>query len=375
MIGEDHMASERDIANRLPEPPAPSPEARDAAIAEALLRFDQLHRAPARDSGARLRQAGAVPPWRVRLATPAVRYLAAASVMLFIAVPAAWLSLTEIQRRDEPQFASPPAQDRVATMPPQTETPNRSVGDRRAVPVAPPSEPQPAPPQPLARQDDRSAAALGSSEPRPAPSPPAAQAERRDPPAVASKAVPPAPAESRARRELGEPLAAPGAAPPSLPAAPQPLARQQVPSAGASGGQGEWAACRAGDPDRKIVGCTRIIEDRARGTSDRRAALLERGEAFARRDELDRAIADFSESIRLQGGAAAHVGRGIAYQRKGELDRAIADFTEAIRLEPGNAAAFYNRSLAYRAKGDRDPADADLTRARALGRTIGEGVY
>src|SRR5262245_52596486 len=32
--------------------------------------------------------------------------------------------------------------------------------------------------------------------------------------------------------------------------------------------------------------------------------------------------------------------RGVAYRTKGDLDRAIADFDEAIRLEPKNALLF-----------------------------------
>jgi tetratricopeptide (TPR) repeat protein len=39
-----------------------------------------------------------------------------------------------------------------------------------------------------------------------------------------------------------------------------------------------------------------------------------------------------------------------AYERK-DFDRAIPDFTETIRLEPNNSEGFYNRGLAYAQKG------------------------
>ena len=56
----------------------------------------------------------------------------------------------------------------------------------------------------------------------------------------------------------------------------------------------------------------------------------------------------------------------MAYAQRGEFDRAIGDFTETIKLDPGNAAAFYNRSLAYRAKGEHDRARADCSQATGI---------
>ena len=44
--------------------------------------------------------------------------------------------------------------------------------------------------------------------------------------------------------------------------------------------------------------------------------------------------------------AAAYNRRGIAYGKKGEFDKAIADFTEAIRLKPDFAVAYLNRGIA-----------------------------
>src|SRR5262249_13848996 len=77
------------------------------------------------------------------------------------------------------------------------------------------------------------------------------------------------------------------------------------------------------------------------------------GIEYARKGERDRAIADFSEAIRLDPKYAnAFVNRGIAYAKKSEYDRAIADYSEAIRLDPQNASAFWNRGRANRAKGE-----------------------
>ena len=55
--------------------------------------------------------------------------------------------------------------------------------------------------------------------------------------------------------------------------------------------------------------------------------------------------------------------RGSAWRAKNELDKAIADFTEAIRLDPKPMAAVYNRGLAWKAKNELDKAIADYTEA------------
>ena len=55
------------------------------------------------------------------------------------------------------------------------------------------------------------------------------------------------------------------------------------------------------------------------------------------------------------------------YRAKGENDKAIADYTEAIRLEPENAQAYHGRGSAYEAKGDHKRAEADFAEAKKLG--------
>lgn len=50
-----------------------------------------------------------------------------------------------------------------------------------------------------------------------------------------------------------------------------------------------------------------------------------------------------------------------------ELDKAIAAYSEAIRLDPAHAVAYYNRGLAYKSLGDKVKAEADLARGRELG--------
>ena len=57
---------------------------------------------------------------------------------------------------------------------------------------------------------------------------------------------------------------------------------------------------------------------------------------------------------------------GVARARKGEFDRAIADFSEAIRLDPSYAEALSNRALAYEKKGELGKAEEDRARVKRL---------
>ena len=58
--------------------------------------------------------------------------------------------------------------------------------------------------------------------------------------------------------------------------------------------------------------------------------------------------------------------RGNAYRARGDNDRAIADFSQAIRLAPKFADAYYNRGLAYFYSGTLDKALADVSEASDL---------
>ena len=58
--------------------------------------------------------------------------------------------------------------------------------------------------------------------------------------------------------------------------------------------------------------------------------------------------------------------RGRAWADKGEPDKAIADFSEAIRLDPKDADTFAQRGEAWRARGEPDKAFADYDQAIRL---------
>jgi tetratricopeptide (TPR) repeat protein len=95
---------------------------------------------------------------------------------------------------------------------------------------------------------------------------------------------------------------------------------------------------------------------------------FDRAFTWKSKGDIDRAIADFGEAIRIDPKYAdAFFQRArIWNDNKHNYDRAIADNTEAIRLAPRLAAAFDNRGIAYRVKGDSDHALADFNEAIRL---------
>ncbi len=119
-----------------------------------------------------------------------------------------------------------------------------------------------------------------------------------------------------------------------------------------------------GHPDIRIISCTRNIESGRFTGQNLAVAFTNRGLAYKRKGQWDRAIADYDEAIRLKSDFVfAFHNRGNAYYYKGLLDRAIADFSEAIRLKPGLAEAFGNRGNVYRKKGQFDRAIKDYNKA------------
>jgi tetratricopeptide (TPR) repeat protein len=113
---------------------------------------------------------------------------------------------------------------------------------------------------------------------------------------------------------------------------------------------------------QRIDACTTQIQS-ARESKSRRAAYVNRGNAYAHSGELDRAIADYTEALKIDPTETAYRNRGIAYEHKGELDRAIADYDAVIKLKPEDPFGYYARGDVYFTKGDLDRAIADYSEA------------
>jgi len=126
--------------------------------------------------------------------------------------------------------------------------------------------------------------------------------------------------------------------------------------------------------DRRIVGCSRIIEDSRLSPQLRAAAHLQRALAYtqkttkSKKDDIDHAIADLSEAMRMtpvdrQMQRQAVETRAGLYLHNGDYDRAIEDYAVLIGLDPESAAAYENRGFVYATKGQHDRAIADYSQA------------
>ena len=108
------------------------------------------------------------------------------------------------------------------------------------------------------------------------------------------------------------------------------------------------AAVAANDADKIIAVCGALIDNEKTVKGDRIKALVARGAAYDRSDQIDRAIGDYDTALRLDPALAdVFNARGELWRRKGDRPRALADFGAAIKLDPQHAAARANyKSLA-----------------------------
>lgn len=118
-------------------------------------------------------------------------------------------------------------------------------------------------------------------------------------------------------------------------------------------------------PDVQIKACTEIAQiSRGRQLA---VSLNNRGNAFKNKGEVDRAIEDFTRSIKADPTYdLPYYNRGSAFADKKDFDRAIADYNEAIRLDPDDSRNFNMRGNAFRDKNDLASALFDYDRALQL---------
>lgn len=78
---------------------------------------------------------------------------------------------------------------------------------------------------------------------------------------------------------------------------------------------------------------------------------MNRGVAWLTNGDHDRAIADYSDAIRLDPKRAyAYVSRGNVWLDKKDYDRALTNYNDAIKLDPKDASAYRSRGGVWFAK-------------------------
>ena len=89
--------------------------------------------------------------------------------------------------------------------------------------------------------------------------------------------------------------------------------------------------------------------------------FIERGASYLRREELQKALNDFSEAVRLNPkDALGYRWRGDAYLATGNARQAIMDFDSSLRYDPTNALVYDKRGIAYVASGNPPKAIMDF---------------
>ena len=95
---------------------------------------------------------------------------------------------------------------------------------------------------------------------------------------------------------------------------------------------GDWRRCGSRPPDIVIAGCTAVIQAAREAPTSLSVAFNKRGRAHLFKDQLNRAIEDFDQAIRLNpNDALAFINRGAAKIMKGDFEDDIA---KVRRLHP-----------------------------------------
>jgi tetratricopeptide (TPR) repeat protein len=92
-------------------------------------------------------------------------------------------------------------------------------------------------------------------------------------------------------------------------------------------------ACFTEQGEAAIAACTQAISS-GRFSGDDLATIYDnRAIELRQRGEYDRAIADYSAALRIDGDlVGAYAGRGLAYEGKAEVEKARADYRQALAL-------------------------------------------
>ena len=94
------------------------------------------------------------------------------------------------------------------------------------------------------------------------------------------------------------------------------------------------------------------------------AALIEAGKKAATSDDLEKAVRDFGEAVRIDPNyPGGYSERGQALFKLGETERAIAEYTAALKRDPNFGPALRGRAMANLYRGATELALADLSRA------------
>lgn len=125
-----------------------------------------------------------------------------------------------------------------------------------------------------------------------------------------------------------------------------------------------------------IESCTRLIESGSETEQSLAIILYNRGVAYHWAGDDDKAIADLSETLRINPWFAdAWRWRGQAWYGKDEHDRAIRDYDAMVALDPSNPVVHYLRGILLTWMKRYEPAIADFGEAIRLNDVFAKAWY
>lgn len=109
------------------------------------------------------------------------------------------------------------------------------------------------------------------------------------------------------------------------------------------------AATAADDMDKAGPACAAVIDNEKTAKPDLIKALIARGALYARRDQIDRAIADDNRVLQLDPMLAdIFNARGELWLKKGDRPKAVQDFGAALKIDPNHEKAKANHKAIAR---------------------------
>lgn len=128
------------------------------------------------------------------------------------------------------------------------------------------------------------------------------------------------------------------------------------------------ADCFSEDNQRRIVGCTRLLDVPGLSKAERSLAYAMRALAQSLQGQYDKALPDYDKAIELDPSSAIALNnRAWAYYKIGRARRGLRDVERSIELQPSSAHAHDTRAHIYQDMGDTGAALADYERAARFG--------
>lgn len=122
-----------------------------------------------------------------------------------------------------------------------------------------------------------------------------------------------------------------------------------------------------GTPQAAILHCTRALESGDLSDGDLVTARVNRGIAYKLNGQLELAIEDYTEALKLAPDAGdIYTTRANAFLEMARLDAAISDANKALAFNPDYAPAFFVRGRIFEALGQNEFARDDFLRAYEL---------